>query len=162
MLGISACSGGGGGGSSEPESTTIVPSGTAPVSQASDIVITPLVKPAPQPEVSTPAQTAVQQTVINPPAQEPALTGIRLTTTRKYRKLNLRMTLVPPDADWTWINFDIDPEEAGDICCYTKSGDNFFYTLECEPGYSGDVTFTTIVSQGNGPDVQRSFSFTCQ
>ena len=72
------------------------------------------------------------------------------------------MMLKPADADWTWINFDIDPYEAGQVCCYSKYEENFYYGFKCAQGYRGDVTFTTIVSQRNGLDAQESVSFTCQ
>lgn len=71
------------------------------------------------------------------------------------------MTLEPEDADWIWIKFDIEPFDAGRVCCYSKTQKNFYYGFQCRRSYQGDVTFTTIVSQRSGPDAQKSVSLTC-
>ena len=158
MLGLSACSGGGGSSTSASETVNTSSSNTQPSNRASEIVITPSANTASQ----TGSSTSEQTTVIKPVVQKPILTDIQLTTTRQNRKLNVRMTLVPADADWTWINFDNAPDDAGRPCCYYRFEENFFYAFECKQGYNGDVTFTTIVSQRNGPDVHKSASFTCR
>ena len=72
------------------------------------------------------------------------------------------MKLQPEGADWSWINFKIDPDGAGTMNYHLRSGTTFFYDFECAQGYLGDVNFTTIVSQNSGPDVEGSVSLTCR
>ncbi|MXY33877.1 MAG: hypothetical protein F4Y60_07260 [Boseongicola sp. SB0664_bin_43] len=113
-----------------------------------------------EPATNSPPAQASEESVQEP---EKRLTGIRITLGRRSdREASMRMTTVPDGAPWSNIGFDIDPFEAGRMCCYSSYADIVFLGFRCQSGYNGSVSITTNVSQRGGPRASRSVSFTCR
>ena len=114
------------------------------------------------------SQTPVQEPETSQmPVQEPdnRLTGIREIILREGpqgRKTSMRMTLEPADAIWSGISFDIDPDDAGEMCCYQSFAESIYFKFVCSEGYNSDVTTTIIVRDPNGHTVKESVSVTCR
>ena len=140
--------------------------GTAEAVQTVSVTVSEsLDRPASAQQPATVSPPAQQPATVSPPAQEPEkrLTGIRITLGRRSdREASMRMTTEPDGAPWSGINFDIEPVEAGRMCCYTSYADIVFLGFRCQSGYNGSVSITTNVSQRGGPTVSRSVSFTCR
>ena len=103
------------------------------------------------------------------PVQEPEnrLTGIRdiiLQEGPQGRKTGMRMILEPADANWSGINFDIDPDDAGEMCCYQSFAESIYFKFVCSEGYNSDVTTTILVREPepNRHTVKKSVSVTCR
>ena len=114
--------------------------------------------------LDTPASTQ-QPATVPPPVREPEirLTGIRVTLGRRSdREASMRMTTKPDGAPWSGIDFDVDPFDAGRMCCYSSYANDVFLGFRCQTGYNGSVSITTNVSQRGGARVSRTVSFTCR
>ena len=97
------------------------------------------------------------------PEPENGLTGLRVDLQRTQgRETRMRMTLEPAGAAWSRINFDIDPADAGGMCCYQSFAESIYFRFTCSDDYNGNSTITILVSQPNGPTVDESVAFTCR
>ena len=171
VLWFAACSGGGG--SSTPEQAN-----PALVAQAPEITITPPANRTSQSQQYIPTQTqlAVQEQqieTITTPVQEPPTVPVQQpenTITdlliRKQdvqdREFTMRISLVPEDGEWSGIDYNIDPIDAGNMCCYQSYVESIYLGFECLQGYDGDVAITIHIFQRNGPSVSKPVEFTCQ
>ena len=166
---FSACSGGGGG-SSTPN--------PASVAQVPEITITPPANRTSQSQQHIPSQTqlAVQERqieTITTPVQEPPTVPVQQpenTITdlliRKQdvqdREFTMRISFVPEDGEWSGIDYDIDPIDAGNMCCYQSYVESVYLGFECLQGYYGDVTITVKFNDRHGHAVRESVPFTCR
>ena len=63
----------------------------------------------------------------------------------------MRISLVPEDGEWSGIDYNIDPIDAGNMCCYQSYVESIYLGFECLQGYDGDVPSRFIFFQRNGP-----------
>ncbi len=113
-------------------------------------------RPVQEPETS---QTPVQE------REQNTLTGIRDIILREGpqgRETGMRMFLEPADANWSGINFDINPYGAGKMCCYQSFSESIYFKFVCSEDYNGDVTTTIFVNEPNGHGVKKPVSVTCR
>lgn len=104
---------------------------------------------------------ATAQATIVPP--ENRLTGAQVTLQNpENRETYMRITPAPANAQWTSLNFDIDPFDAGEMCCYQSYAGILYVKFTCANGYVGDVTITTILSDSQGHSVEEAVQFTCR
>ncbi len=112
---------------------------------------------------------AAPEVVITPSArstrtvQENGLTGIRvMLQNQQARETDMRITLEPAGAQWNIFDYEIDPINAGVMCCYQSYAESIYITFTCDNGYTGNVTLTFIVTGTNHYTAEEPVTFTCQ
>ena len=94
---------------------------------------------------------------------ENALTGIGvLAQDSQGRETYMRVRIEPAGAQWARVNFEIEPYEAGNMCCYQSFADDVYIKFTCAGGYSGGATVKIIVDDHYGHRFEKPISFTCR
>ncbi len=94
---------------------------------------------------------------------ENALTGIGvLAQDSQGRETYMRVRMEPAGAQWARVNFEIEPYEAGNMCCYQSFADDVYIKFTCAGGYSGGATVKIIVDDHYGHRFEKPISFTCR
>ncbi len=94
---------------------------------------------------------------------ENALTGIGvLAQDSQGRETYMRVRMEPAGAQWARINFEIEPYDAGNMCCYQSFADDVYVKFTCAGGYSGGATVKIIVDDHYGHRFEKPISFTCR
>ena len=94
---------------------------------------------------------------------ENALTGIGvLAQDSQGRETYMRVRMEPSGAQWARINFEIEPYDAGNMCCYQSFADDVYIKFTCTGGYSGGATVKIIVDDHYGHRFEKPISFTCR
>ena len=100
---------------------------------------------------------------VQPPVPENALTGLEVRLQgSQARKTTMRITVEPEDAVLSYFDYEIDPIEAGAMCCYQSFAESIYISFDCSVSYTGDATFTFVVGDTNGRTIRDSVSFACQ
>lgn len=107
------------------------------------------------------SRSSPSQTTITPPG--PRLTGVQITQQgAQSRQTSLRIVPEPASADWSNLNFEIVPHDAGQMCCYNRFNQYSFVTFNCSNNYIGEAEITTIVSGTDGRSFEEAVSFDCR
>ena len=94
---------------------------------------------------------------------ENALSGIGvLAQDSQGRETYMRVRMEPAGAQWARVNFEIEPYEAGNMCCYQSFADDVYIKFTCAGGHSGDATVKIIVDDHYGHRFEKPISFTCR